>query len=217
MLTPSRSAAVMWPSAVVLSRWLMSHPATILGKRVIELGAGCGLTGLVAAKMQSTSSHPDRQTVLLTDFNPIVVDNLRRNAALNDLAEHCSAVELDFYQQTGREECTWKDMNGTVHQSADVVLAADMICQPDDAVAAANAVYDTLVPGGKGYCVCADSKHRFGVDQFAADCERVGLSVKTYNVRDMMEGKLLQCELEKTAGYVEGMTLTFFELEKPAQ
>ena len=48
---------VMWPSAVVLSRWLVSNPTELRGKTVLELGAGCGLTGLVAAKIMHSYTN----------------------------------------------------------------------------------------------------------------------------------------------------------------
>lgn len=223
------SHPVMWPSAVVLSRWLMTNPSAVTGKRVLELGAGCGLTGLLAARIQQvhgarrTIQQPnhqhdcERETVILTDFNPTVVNNLLENVALNGLQDACRVAQLDFYQQSGKQKQSWKDMNGQTHESADVVLAADMICQQEDAIAAANAVYDALVPGGKAYCVCADSTHRFGVDRFASDCKLVGLNVEMWSVQELYEGEFLKAGLEKTAGYVEGMTLTFFALQKAAQ
>ena len=56
---------VMWPSAVMLSRWLARNPSIVLGGRgggaaeasaaaegdILELGAGCGLVGLTAAAL----------------------------------------------------------------------------------------------------------------------------------------------------------------------
>ena len=41
---------VMWSAAVILARWLHRHPRTMAGKRVLEIGAGLGLGGLVAAQ-----------------------------------------------------------------------------------------------------------------------------------------------------------------------
>lgn len=40
--------AILWDSAVWLSEWLLVHPELVKGKRVLELGAGVGLVGLVA-------------------------------------------------------------------------------------------------------------------------------------------------------------------------
>ena len=111
----------------------------------MELGAGCGLVGLVTAKLQQQSES----SVILTDFNQKVLENLERNIALNNVADNCIVKGLDFYQQSG--SCSfdtaaaatatgtsggWKDLSGTVHAPVDVVLAADMICQPSDAMAA---------------------------------------------------------------------------------
>lgn len=43
---------ILWPSAVVLSEWMRKHPQVFQGRRrVLELGAGLGLCGLVAASL----------------------------------------------------------------------------------------------------------------------------------------------------------------------
>lgn len=41
----------VWPSAVVLAGFLGQHPDCVHGKVVLELGAGVGLVGLVAARL----------------------------------------------------------------------------------------------------------------------------------------------------------------------
>lgn len=220
----------MWPSAVVLSRWLISNQSILQSKppqRILEIGAGCGLCGLLAARLQQQQSSDastrqddasDSTKVLLSDFNGTVLENLDRNIALNGVQDSCRTVGLDFYQQSGTSCTGWKDMNGVIQSPVDVVLAADMICQPSDAVSAANTIHDTLRCGGHAYVVCADATHRFGVDHFARECQRVGLLVETHNVADLYNGKLLQgADMEKTAGYVNGMSLTMFLIEKPKQ
>jgi predicted nicotinamide N-methyase len=219
--------AVMWPSAVVLSGWLVTEPSSLLGchedgstrASVLELGAGCGLTGLVAARLlqQQSSSHKQLDaSVLLTDFNPTVLENLKRNVALNDFSSVCSVVGLDFYQQTGSAD-HWKDMNGQSRAPVDVVLAADIICQPSDAVAAANTIHDVLKPGGTAHIVCADAAHRFGVDHLANECHRVGLTVSIRDAREVYDRVLLGQHLDQTTGYVEGMSLTLFTVRKALQ
>lgn len=222
----------MWPSAVVLSQWLVTNPSVVRGKRVLEIGAGCGLTGLVAARLQKQYSKEcanhltdpfmsdgqrQRQEVILSDFNTTVLQNLQRNIALNNVTDNCSVTGLDFYQQSGTSHNCWKDMNGVEQRQVDVVLAADMICQPADAVGAANTLHDVLLPGGRAIVVCADAAHRFGVDIFEVECRRVGLDIIARDVGDMYEGKLYSSGLEQTAGYVEGMSLTMFFLEKSLQ
>jgi len=242
---------VMWPSAVVLSHWLTMSAAptdgvedtastfSLRGKTVLEIGAGCGLAGLVAAQLQQndpllsspkyelpgpTPSQKEASVqiaaaaepkVILTDFNPTVLENLRLNVALNGV--DCEVVGLDFYQQTSSNDAGWVDMNGRCRSHVDLVLGADIICQPSDAVAAAATVHCALKAGGVAYIVCADAEHRFGVDQFATECERVGLEVESRNAASDANPalELLREEgLEKTAGYVENMNMTIFTLRK---
>jgi predicted nicotinamide N-methyase len=221
---------VLWPSAVALSRWLVANPHVLENKRVLELGAGCGLTGLVAAKIQqqqcnygpSEQEANDNCWVTLTDFNPLVLENIQRNIALNDI-ELADTAKLDFYEQSGRSISGWVG-GGDDHQDGqepvlkdpvDVVLAADVICQPNDAVAAANSIHDALKLGGTAIVVCADSKHRYGVDHFEEECRRLGLCIKTADVSDLCDGQLLDENMEKTTGYVQGMRLTMFWINKP--
>jgi predicted nicotinamide N-methyase len=111
---------VMWPSAVVLASWLLDHEELVVrGKRVLELGAGCGLTGMVAARMmlargeggdgddddggggQTGSLAPQ---VILTDFHRKVLRNIRRNISLNGLEDVAKVMHLDFYSHSGTTE-----------------------------------------------------------------------------------------------------------------
>ena len=51
----------MWGAAERLCAWLVERPWLVQGKRVLEVGAGVGLPGLLAAKLGA--AH-----VLLTDY-----------------------------------------------------------------------------------------------------------------------------------------------------
>jgi len=232
---------VMWPSAVVLASWLLDHEELIFGKNVLEIGAGCGLTGLVAARIAagavsmstSTSTH---SKIILSDFNRKVLMNIDRNIALNDLGDVAEPTHLDFYLQNGKHtKGGWKgtdfesflageDKGLAVGQPpVDLILAADTICKPEDSVAVSNTIHDALRPGGEAIVVSANAQHRFGIDIFERECERNGLQVTIHNVADMCEGKLLPkdldsedpCSIRQTSGFVDGMTLTMFRVRKP--
>ena len=225
----------MWPSAVVLSRWLLSNPSVLSqASSVLELGAGCGLSGLLAACLmkqqqqlsstrdsdaRTTLEQVDKPQLLLSDFNPTVLENLDRNIAVNEVDDLCQTIGLDFFQQSGTSHSGWQDMEGHQQAPVDVVLAADMICQPADAVCAANTLHDALKSGGRAYVVCADAAHRFGVDHFAQECHRAGLQVQARNVADLYNDASLAegSDMEKTSGFVSGMNLTMFFIEKPNQ
>lgn len=57
---PSLPGASLYPSAVVMAAYIDSHPELVEGKVCVELGAGAGLTAIVAAlagRWYSTVTH----------------------------------------------------------------------------------------------------------------------------------------------------------------
>jgi predicted nicotinamide N-methyase len=208
----------MWPSAVALSRWLVSNPTEVQNVDILELGAGCGLTGLVAARLKAIHGEIEGEapSVTLTDFNPTVMKNIEQNIRLNGLQGVARGIGLDFYKQDVTVD-GWLDTNGDKREQVDLVLAADVICQPDDAFAAARSIFCSLRPGGKAIVVSADPKHRFGVERFEEACVLVGLRVSRTNVKDLHQGRLLSSNMEKTSSYVDGMTLTMYTVDKVCQ
>jgi predicted nicotinamide N-methyase len=212
---------LMWPSAIVLSRYILSNTHLIKNKTILEIGAGCGLVGIVAASIVKDCVEPSR--VVITDVNNTVLNNIERNISLNNVGEVASVAKLDFYRQTGdNHEGQWVsgEYNGKcemIRSPVVVILAADIICQPEDAIAAAKTIYDALIPGGVAYVVCANEKHRFGVSKFEGACNDLNLCVTVTNVRDMYDGNLLTECMETSSGFVDGMTLLFFEVKKHKQ
>ncbi len=219
---------VMWPSAVVLSRWLISNPHELHEKTVLELGAGCGLTGLVAAKIIDEYKQQQQQqqkdtfgSVILSDFNATVVKNISGNIALNDLHNVAKNEGLDFYQQDPSSNGRLT-IEGTQEDPVDLVLAADVICQPEDAFACARSISAALKEGGKALVVSADSKHRFGVEKLEEACGAVGsLSILS---KESVDDDYLHSttdsrdqDMEKTSGFVPGMELTMYIIRKDSK
>lgn len=197
---------VLWPSAVVLSSYLEQN-AEVLSGTILELGSGCGLTGLCAA-VQAQQNNVNDCRVTLTDFNPTVLENLRQNILLNDVSDRCDAIGLDFYQQSGHGN-VWTDTEGRPHEPVDVVLAADVICQESDAQALSKTLCNALKPTGTAFVVCAKATHRFGVETLESYCHDVTLNVQVQDLRDREVGPL-----QETSGYVEGMEFTMFVIRK---
>jgi len=108
----------VWGSAVVLSRWLLAHRVDAHlrdARHVIELGSGCGLSGITAAR----HACPSLRTLTLTDYNATTLANLRHNVAGNGLdGATASVVAVD-----------WDDEDSYPHPPAgaqwDVVLCSD--------------------------------------------------------------------------------------------
>jgi predicted nicotinamide N-methyase len=78
----------IWPPALSLARYLDSSEQQVAGKTVLELGAGCGLVGLVAA-------HLGAEHVTLTD-RACAMAILEHNVAVNSMGERVTVRELEW-------------------------------------------------------------------------------------------------------------------------
>ena len=118
--------------------------------RVLELGAGTGLLGIVAAKLLALSApSPSTLELVATDFHPSVLDNLRRNVATNFPAPESSPVDvraLDWERPA---------YAGALAAPFDVVLAADVIYHPDHARWIKTCAAPLLAPGGVFWLIMA--------------------------------------------------------------
>ena len=106
--------ARVWPAAIALCRHLAARPDLLAGKSVLELGAGLGLPGLLAAQWA--------REVTISDFMPEAVSALAAAAALNGL-ENVQCRLLD-----------WRALPPDL--SPDVLLLSDVNYEP--------AAFDTL-------------------------------------------------------------------------
>ena len=80
----------MWPAAVVLGEYFVQHGDVTRGKRVLELGAGVGFTGLLLAKCGECKS------LTLSDYSDSGLDLLRENLRLNEAGDNVSVWKLDW-------------------------------------------------------------------------------------------------------------------------
>jgi len=108
---------MIWECGIVLAKYLQIHPALVpTGLRVLELGSGTGICGLVAGALGAE--------VLLTDLPP-VLELLRVNCALNRAAVERAGGSLT--------EAVLDWDAGSLPRGAtdaDLILAADVLFQP---------------------------------------------------------------------------------------
>lgn len=121
-----------WPSSFVMAALLASNQQAFARhswqiSSMVELGAGCGLAGLVYAKLvaraRSNSSSP---TVVLTDFAPNVLDNLINQVIINDMQSACSVGLLDWQDL----ETTSRILASSPTTSTCLLLGADVFYDP---------------------------------------------------------------------------------------
>jgi predicted nicotinamide N-methyase len=70
--------AELWPSAIALSRHMISHPDHVREKSVLELGCGIGLTSLCLSKAGPSE-------LVLSDYEQEALDATRRNLLKNKI------------------------------------------------------------------------------------------------------------------------------------
>ncbi len=98
--------AELWPSAIALSRFIVSHGNWFSNKSVLELGCGLGLTSLALAH-----SKPSR--LLITDYEKDALTLSAENFILNGLTPPGSAI-LD-----------WREPD--IDETFDVIVASDIL------------------------------------------------------------------------------------------
>jgi len=128
---PAPYGAVLWDSATALARRLFR--ANLEGRRVLELGCGCGLVGVVCAVRGAT--------VLCTDVDRhTLVATLR---AASD-AGVGARLAVDTFDMCGAEPLP--DVDGA--PATDVVIA-DVLYEPMLAAAAARRTLEALAMGAR--------------------------------------------------------------------
>lgn len=71
--------AFAWPGGQALARYVLDHPQTVRGRRVLDFAAGSGLVGIAAARAQAA-------TVIAADIDDHAAAAIALNAAANDAA-----------------------------------------------------------------------------------------------------------------------------------
>ena len=117
---------MLWPSSIALAHELVARADTLAGVRILELGSGTGLPGIVAATFGAS--------VLQTDRLDVALDLCRRNAERNHVTiEHRVA--------------DWTDWN--VDERFDLILGADVL-YAERLHPFLRHIFDTnLAPGGR--------------------------------------------------------------------
>lgn len=96
-----------WASGQVLAAWIMAHPETVAGKKVLDFGSGSGVVAIAAAMAGACE-------VVACDIDPAARDAAAANAALNGVTlTLCSS---------------WQGRPGDI----DLVTAADVLYDPEN-------------------------------------------------------------------------------------
>ena len=103
--------AFAWAGGLALARHILDDPALVAGRRVLDLAAGSGVTGIAAAKRGAAA-------VTASDIDPLAVIAISLNAEANGVAVAATASDM------------LADDSGFDPASVDVVLAGDAFYEP---------------------------------------------------------------------------------------
>ncbi|CAK0826739.1 unnamed protein product [Prorocentrum cordatum] len=137
------TGGLVWPSAHALSAHLCARPELVRGRRVVELGAGTGLVGLVAAALGA-------EEVVLTDLPsalPLLQENVTRNASACGGRARTATLS---WGAAGAEDVL-RSLGGRCH----VVIGCEIVYQHDEVTSAALAETMSLLAGADGICLFA--------------------------------------------------------------
>ncbi|XP_035675277.1 protein N-terminal and lysine N-methyltransferase EFM7-like isoform X2 [Branchiostoma floridae] len=118
-LNVQQTGFVVWPAAMILSQHLVSHRELVRAGRVLEVGAGVGLPGLVAAALSE-----DPSGVVMTDYVEDAVDLMDMNIAET------------FGEDNNRPQAAimdWDDDPSVLqehHGTFDVIIGSDVVYWP---------------------------------------------------------------------------------------
>ncbi|KAJ8556613.1 hypothetical protein ON010_g9353 [Phytophthora cinnamomi] len=104
----------LWEAGWLLAEYAIAHESDFRGRTVLELGAGVGFSGMVLACVCRSSR------IVLTDYAPNVMQNLRYNVEINASKFLCP-VEV--------QTLDWETWQPTDHEDErpDVLLAGDCV------------------------------------------------------------------------------------------
>lgn len=125
----------IWPAAITLCQYIADNPDAVLHKRVIELGAGVGLPGLLAAKVGAEES-------IISDYDPSVVSHANEQIEKCGLGDGARACIVDWKVPVADH---WPEFR----ESFDVVMAADVLYMSFLVPDLLRTCYACLKPGGR--------------------------------------------------------------------
>jgi predicted nicotinamide N-methyase len=116
MLASYLSKGWWWVDLVGIHREFITEKH-LKQKRVLEVGSGCGLNGIVLKQMGNEVVFTDQAPVL-----SLLRNNLRRN-----LSGECDVRELDWITVPANELMAFKEANFDVIVGADVIFKSEVV------------------------------------------------------------------------------------------
>ncbi|KAL6065705.1 Methyltransferase-like protein 22 [Balamuthia mandrillaris] len=163
----------IWESAIILARWWHSRQNLLEGKRVLELGAGVGLVGILAA--------PYCREIVISDCVDKLVEDIQYNLSLNNLRDNnVQVINLDWSiiqrqeQQTASEQYHRSPVAVPDLGRFEVIMGSALIYDKTSAMHLADVVHHYLHPE-QGLFYTVTHRNRLGIAEFTSRAKALGL------------------------------------------
>jgi 2-polyprenyl-3-methyl-5-hydroxy-6-metoxy-1,4-benzoquinol methylase len=138
--TAQSTGVTLWQAAPRLANYLQETPELVAGLRVMEVGAGLGLCGIVA-------DHLGAQQVIMTDGDTKTLEQMRENVQENGATVDCRQLIWGFPHMEAFEK---------THGKFDTILGADVIYTK----ASTDPLFDTVA------CLLQKPQGRFVLSRY---------------------------------------------------
>ena len=214
------SWGVLWPTAVSLANHLLSksnqNSCVVKNKTVVELGAGLGICGLVAAKLGAS-------TVTLTDREPYALHCALATAACNGFSTSVvggaildwsdPVLRLPGSSDTNNDNSSSSSSSSSNSSSSssrsfcDVVLASDVLYDGETIQAFANACERLIDPVRGGILLLSDPRdERFPTARATLRDALLSLAAKNHRTVnfEVMDLPLVRSPVEESSSSGDG-------------
>ena len=160
----------LWDAAYLLSAFIISSvqndDCSLKGRKILELGSGCGLVGMVAALLGPSQ-------VILSDYTETVLQNLHSNVSTNKTAIlgsnpnaliHCTCLDWSSYLRPDICNVEWIHEQSTRSQTPVSMMQISKDGCNEVTVDLSNIdliIGSALVYSLDGAFMCADTIHYF--------------------------------------------------------
>lgn len=169
----------LWSSSIVASYWmvdLIRNENIFAGKRVLELGCGCGLMGLVAAVYSKYFFNSQPTKLFLTDVSKLSLENAGVNIKLNStlLSENHNFIQVKYLNWFDQESFRNLDPDYTeISGTFNIILGSDLVYNSDMEIQLSQVISKLLTHQGTFYYV---HRHdRLCASKFKQALENTGL------------------------------------------
>jgi len=139
-LSEGTTGLVTWLAGEHLAKWCLANTQLFSQKRVLELGSGCGLTGLAVLSLNQA------EWFTFTDVHDSVLTYIQNNVEINNRGLETNCCDVRYL--------SWDEPSSWGNSSYDIILGADIVFD----VAIVPCLVDTLSfflsqpPDDKGEC-----------------------------------------------------------------